>query len=142
MQLMIFETDAENNPQSSYGKTFPGYLTRKTMPSVVFSQSLQANQRHSSHQGENGQTLVLSLDHDEALRGEFLTLNTSDWPNDANVCLLSQVLETTLISEKYSLSSTACKGLLNRAEKRGKVIPEPLRSALMQISQSQIKVTT
>jgi hypothetical protein len=32
--------------------------------------------------------------------------------------------------EKYSLSARACAGILNRAKKRGKVLPEMLRQAL------------
>ena len=56
--------------------------------------------------------------------------NISEWPNDAAVCSLSQVLETGLIPPQYFLSSTACAGILRRAEMRGKVLPEPLRLAL------------
>ena len=136
MQLTMFDTTEVSNPQSSCGRMSPEYLARSTMRSVAYSQGLPVN-RQSCHQVENGQPLVLSLAPEEALRGEYLMLNTSDWPNGASVCLLSQVLEQTLTSGKYSLSSTACRGLLNRAEKRGKVIPEPLRSALMQIAASQ-----
>lgn len=136
MQLTIFDTAETSNPQSSCGRMSPGYLARMIMPSVAFSQGLPVNHQ-STRQMDSGQPLVLSLVPDEALRGECLTLNTSDWPNDASVCLLSQVLEQTLTLGKYSLSSTACKGLLNRAEKRGKVMPEPLRSALMRIAESQ-----
>ena len=135
MQLTIFDEIAANSPPSSSGKTSPEYLARMTMRSVVFSQGLPVNHQ-STRQMDSGQPLVLSLEPSEALRGESLTLNTSDWPNGASVCLLSQVLEQTLTLGKYSLSSTACKGLLNRAEKRGKVIPEPLRSALMRIADS------
>lgn len=32
--------------------------------------------------------------------------------------------------QRYFLSATACRGILRRAEKRGKVLPEPLRLAL------------
>jgi len=42
------------------------------------------------------------------------------------------VLEKTAIPQKYFLSSTACAGILRRAEKRGKKLPEPLRLALEQ----------
>lgn len=62
--------------------------------------------------------------------GEFLTLNISDWPSDASVCSLSAILETGDHLRRYSLSAKACKGILRRAEKRGKVLPEVLRVAL------------
>jgi hypothetical protein len=61
--------------------------------------------------------------------GECLTLKASDLPNDGSVCLLSEVLETQ-VGVRYFLSQKACKGIISRAEKRGKVIPEPLKTAL------------
>lgn len=56
--------------------------------------------------------------------------NISEWPNDADVCLLSQVLETDSIPQKYFLSPKACAGILRRAEKRGKALPPMLYRAL------------
>ena len=50
----------------------------------------------------------------------------------AAACSLSQVLETILIPPKYFLSATACAGILRRAEKRGKKLPELLDLALRQ----------
>ena len=44
---------------------------------------------------------------------------------------LSDVLESKT-SEKYTLSPKACEGILRRAEKRGKTLPERLRVALQQ----------
>jgi hypothetical protein len=61
---------------------------------------------------------------------EFLTLSTSEWPKDADVCSLSDVLETGDVPQRYFLSATACKGILRRAEKRGKELPGQLRAAL------------
>ena len=60
----------------------------------------------------------------------FLTLSTSEWPSDAAVCSLSDVLETGTVPQRYFLSGTACRGILRRADKRGKKLPEPLRLAL------------
>jgi hypothetical protein len=60
--------------------------------------------------------------------------NISAWPNDAAVCLLLQVLERGSIPQKYFLSSTACAGILRRAEKRGKELPMMLRRALEQVA--------
>lgn len=64
-------------------------------------------------------------------RTQFLTLSTSESRNAADVCSLSDVLETTgdhLL--KYSLSPKACEGILRRAQRRGKNLPRLLQSAL------------
>ena len=65
----------------------------------------------------------------------FLTLNTSEWPSAAAVCSLSDTLETGDVPRKYFLSPKACQGILRRAEKRGKELPEMLKHSLEQISQ-------
>ena len=60
----------------------------------------------------------------------FWTLSTSEWPKDAAVCSLSDVLEAGEVPQRFFLSATACKGILRRADKRGKALPEALKSAL------------
>jgi len=62
--------------------------------------------------------------------GEFWTLNTSEWPRDAAVCLLSDILETGSVPQRYFLSQAACQGILRRAEKRGKKLPKLLERCL------------
>lgn len=64
-----------------------------------------------------------------ASRGGFLTLNFTEWPNDAGVCSLSEVLETD-VPQKFFLSPAACRGILRRAAKRGRELPPALRAAL------------
>jgi hypothetical protein len=54
---------------------------------------------------------------------ECLTLSSSEWPSDAAVCSLSDTLETGDVPQRFFLSATACKGILRRAEKRGKELP-------------------
>nr|WP_306532208.1 hypothetical protein [Bilophila wadsworthia] len=56
--------------------------------------------------------------------------NISEFPNAAVVCSLSRVLETGPIPSRFFLSSTACAGILHRAEKRGRTLPKQLREAL------------
>jgi hypothetical protein len=63
-------------------------------------------------------------------RTEFLTLNTSEWHSAAAVCSLSDTLETGDLPQRFFLSATACQGILRRAEKRGKQLPEQLQRAL------------
>ena len=62
--------------------------------------------------------------------GECWTRNTSESPKDAVVSLLSHVLETSEVPQKFFLSPKACAGILRRAEKRGKVLPPQLEAAL------------
>lgn len=67
------------------------------------------------------------------LFGGFSTLNGSAWPNDANVCSLSQVLETTAsIPQRSFLSPKACRGIVRRASRRGRVLPPVLLGPLAQ----------
>ena len=49
---------------------------------------------------------------------------------DGTVCGLSDILEDDP-DPKYNLSWKACYGILKRAENRGKVLPEPLKEALV-----------
>ena len=66
---------------------------------------------------------------------EFLTLNTLEFPSDAVACSLSDILEAGNVPQRFFLSSTACKGILRRAEKRGKELPPQLRDALTAVAQ-------
>jgi hypothetical protein len=64
-------------------------------------------------------------------RGEFLMHSSSEWPNDADVSFLSDILETTGEHlRKYCLSLKACEGILRRAASRGKELPARLAAAL------------
>jgi len=61
--------------------------------------------------------------------GGYWTLNTSEYPNAAAVCSLSEVLEADT-PPKYFLSAKAARGILRRAEARGRSLPKTLRQAL------------
>lgn len=82
----------------------------------------------------SGRAAAWSLDPKDAPPGLSKTLNTTAWPNDASVSSLSQILETGPIQRKYYLSALACRGILRRAEKRGKELPEPLQRALAAVA--------
>jgi hypothetical protein len=69
-------------------------------------------------------------------RTGFLTLSSSEFPSDADVCLLSGILETGDHLQQFSLSAKACQGILRRAEKRKKKLPEALKAALRQVADS------
>ena len=55
---------------------------------------------------------------------------SSDKPHDCKT--LSDVLETGHLLKKYYLSPKACRGILRRAEKRGKALPLTLAQALQE----------
>ena len=61
--------------------------------------------------------------------GFCLTLNLSERPRVENPTLLSQILEEET-DPRYNLSAKACQGILNRASRRGKKLPEILQTAL------------
>ena len=64
----------------------------------------------------------------------LLTLNTSEYRNGATASSLSDILETGAVPQRYFLTGTACRGILRRAERRGKALPEALRLALLAVS--------
>jgi hypothetical protein len=67
---------------------------------------------------------------------EFSTLSTLEWPSAAVVRSLSDILETGAVPQQYFLSGTACRGILRRAEKRGKELPQTLLQALQQVAEA------
>ena len=56
-------------------------------------------------------------------------LNTGESPSAAAESSLSQILQDS-VPPKYYLSRNACRGILRRAAKRGKALPEKLKQAL------------
>ncbi len=68
-------------------------------------------------------------------RGEWSTPSASEYPKDADGCSLWAVLELENVPRKYYLSPKACRGVLRRAERRGKALPEPLARALAEVAQ-------
>ena len=79
---------------------------------------------------------------------ECLTLNSCEHGdtlgpsrNAAGVCSLSDTLETGDVPQRFYLSATACRGILRRAEKRGKELPEPLRLALEAVAGATAQIT-
>lgn len=82
--------------------------------------------------GDAGNLLGLSWETVGALPGVSMTLNFGESPSDARESTLSQILDLKA-PEKYYLSQRACAGILRRAEKRGKTLPDMLRDALMEV---------
>ena len=70
-------------------------------------------------------------------RTECWTLNGAEHTGIQEPCRsvegvssLSDVLEILQVPQRFYLSAKACNGILRRAERRGKVLPEQLRLAL------------
>lgn len=66
-------------------------------------------------------------------RGAFSTLATSECPSDAVECSLSDILVGNP-DPRYALSARAAKGILRRADARGRQLPPALEDALRQLS--------
>lgn len=62
--------------------------------------------------------------------GDSLTLNIGEFPNAERESRLSWILEDN-VPQKYYLSARACQGILTRASRRGKHLPELLEQALL-----------
>lgn len=62
-------------------------------------------------------------------RGEFSTLNIGESPSVAVESSLSQILEANA-PPRYYLSETAKRGILARAERKGRPLPGTLKAAL------------
>ena len=110
------------NPSGSFGKTSQASSVQTVDGILVPSSGRWQNSGMGSHT-------------------ECLTLNTSEWPSDAVVSLLSDVLESGSLQPKFYLSPTACQGILRRAEKRGKKLPELLSRALQTVSKQHATTT-
>ena len=78
---------------------------------------------------ENGQIADASWEMGGALLGRFTMHSFGELPREDADCRLSEILVDTP-HPKYSLSAKACKGILTRADRRGKGLPEILRKAL------------
>ncbi len=64
------------------------------------------------------------------------TLSGAESLKGAAVSSLSDVLETCEVPRRYFLSAIACRGILRRAEKRGRELPPQLQQALQQGAES------
>lgn len=155
-------TKTGENLQSQSGKTSPEFLAPQTTPLVASSPDWLERMNHSNlvndlsaanpvlsgvgtkkpvNTFQSGQSLVGLMDDSEKWPGESLMPNTSEWPNDADVCLLSQALEPISIPQRYYLSAKACAGILRRAEARGRKLPQLLEQVLRLVVTGTIQPT-
>lgn len=121
---------------SLFGKTSPerSVQTKEKISGSYSKSSSKSNSRQPRCLRlikESGHTQTLSWQTDSALLTELSTCNTGVAPNGVRESTLSQILQEN-VPEKYYLSSKACQGILRRAERRGKQLPEMLKTALEQ----------
>lgn len=79
----------------------------------------------------DGPTQTLTWEMDGALRTELSMRNIGESPSVVVASTLSQILLGD-VPQEYYLSAKACEGILRRAERRGKALPEMLKAALEQ----------
>ena len=134
-QMSLFD------PDFAFMKTCPEHSPRTAVrTSEPSSKKQQKSQTpkflYLDLRRENGLAQGALWETGTASLGEPSTLSILECPSVAVESHLSQILEAHP-HPKYSLSATACKGILNRAERRGKQLPPMLKEALIRQSVSK-----
>ena len=87
---------------------------------------------------KNGLQVDVSWQTGGLLLGEYMMHSFGEYPSEEKESRLSQILEDRP-HPKYCLSARACQGILNRANRRGKKLPDILQEALeQQITRSKL----
>ena len=136
-QESIFGRDSGFGKMSSALSQVGGTLKRvKKSLGRIFKRSSKRSSKLKNHtfmlldlRPGAGNMLGAYWEYDPPWLGSFGTPNTSECPKDAVECSLWQILQATAPS-RYSLSQTACLGILRRAKCRGKSLPPLLEAAL------------
>ena len=136
-QESIFDRDSGSGKMSSVLSQVGGTLKRvKKSLGRIFKKSSKRSSKLKNHtfmlldlRPGAGNMLGAYWEYDPPWLGSFGMLNTSECPKDVVECSLWQILQATAPS-RYSLSQTACLGILRRAECRGKSLPPLLEAAL------------
>jgi len=117
---------------SLFGKMYPEHS--QVIMDTIFEPCLKKSQKpiFQCLQVENGRTREWFEGGQFVPLGDCLTLNIGEYPNEESVSTLSEVLEA-IVPRKYYLSTTACEGILRRAENRGKKLEDILEEALKAI---------
>lgn len=130
--------DASSKRQPKSSRKMPLYLDLRKVDGHTQEVSswntglwLGASQMHSIGElHKDGRELLYLPTSTDSLPSRYcLTLNIGEYPRESRPTHLSEILEEETDS-KYNLSQRACQGILNRANKRGKELPEILRKAL------------
>lgn len=136
-QESLFARDSGSGKTSS-GHSAAGEILQRVKNSLgqTFKKSSKRSSKLKNHtfmlldlrQGA-GNILGPCWEYDPVWLGSLGTLNTSECPKDVVESSLWQILLDTVPS-RYWLSQKACRGMLRRADCRGKLLPELLEIAL------------
>ena len=136
-QESLFARDSESGKTSS-GRSAAGEILQRVKNGLgqTFKKSSKRSSKLKNHtfmlldlrQGA-GNILGPCWEYDPVWLGSLGTLNTSECPKDVVESSLWQILLDTVPS-RYWLSRKACRGMLRRADCRGKLLPELLEIAL------------
>ena len=108
-------------PNGWFGRMSPAYCH----PTEDGTLAPSSGGWQNSGMGSPTECWTLSSSEHAALNMPFL--------NGGGVCSLSDILETGDLPQRYYLTAKACAGILRRAEKRGKELPEALHQALVAV---------
>lgn len=127
-----------------YGTVYPRFMVWENVPGALSSNKGRTSGSSSKKQRElqkqmplfldlrkgNGRIADASWEMGGALLGEYSMHSFGEFPSVAVESHLWQILEENP-HPKYYLSARACQGILRRAEKRQKELPEMLKNALI-----------
>ena len=120
-----------------FGKMSSAFSHREPQREQISKRCLPKSSASSSRKApmflclKDGLWLDASQGMGGPLPGEYTTRSFGESPKEGVESRLSQILEDSALP-KYYLSAKACRGILNRAEKRGKELPEILKTALVE----------
>ena len=123
---------------SPCGKTSPEHsAATKEQISKPFSKRSATSAKKESFLFLNlkvgsGNLLGASWEMVGALPGGCTMLSFGEYPKEEKGSTLRQILDQN-VPEKYYLSRKACAGILERAEKQEKMLPDLLRTALLEM---------
>lgn len=149
MQQSIFSSEEPLARASASPDSEKDWKTRaETWPSSILewlrdiapAGSFGRTSPESCHRTEDGILVPLSGAWSNSGMGsptECLTLSSSEFPSGAVASSLSDILETGDVPQRFCLSPQACAGILRRAERRGKTLPQALRAALEAVAASE-----
>jgi len=140
LQLLV-----ATGPSGWYGRTSPAsFRTIQDADLQAFWDCSPDSASKSPGGGGKLRALSRATVAPTASHGACLTLNLSEWTathvpshSDGGVCSLSDILETGDVPPQYYLSAKACRGILRRAAKRGKELPQLLAHALKAVAGSE-----
>ena len=133
-QVGLFDLDTWSGRTSLERSAAESQKARTSQPSSKKSSKSQSRMPvclcvYPTEDGQNRGATTLRMVSGQLL-GDYTMHSFGESPSEENASRLSQILEDCPLP-KYSLSVTACEGILRRAEKRGKELPKELKEALL-----------